>query len=75
MGKMYENSTRVKKAVLDLKKHPTLKMPEAMKLGGFTDDEAKPKSMQMRIHRKYPNPYIATQKKGVPLEVDAKSLE
>ena len=46
-----------------------------MKLGGFTDDEAKSKSIQMHIHRRDLRPSISTHKKGVSLEVDAKSLE
>ena len=50
-------------------------MTEAMKLGGFTDEKAKSKSTKMRIHRQYPRAYVATQNKGVPIFVDAKSLE
>ena len=44
-------------------------------MGGFTNHEAKSKSIKMRIHWKDPLPFIATQNKGVTLELDVKSLE
>ena len=75
MGKMYENSTRVKKAVLDLKKHPTINVPEATEMGGFTNDEAKYKYIQIRTHQRDTRPSTAIHNKGVPLEVYTKSLE
>ena len=75
MGETYENIPHVKKAVLSLKKHLIIKVPGALKLGGFINHEAKSKSIKMRIHWKDPLSFIATQNKGVTLELDAKSLE
>ena len=46
-----------------------------MKLGEFANDEAKSKYMQMRIHWQDPCSSIAKHKKGVAVEVDAKSFE
>ncbi len=46
-----ELKAMVKKAAQVIKEHPTLKVPEAMRVAKFTLDESKDRTMQMRVCR------------------------
>ena len=48
-----ESSTdpRYRRAVRELKEHPTLKLPSAMWLARFTEEECKDRTIQMRVRR------------------------
>ncbi len=46
-----ELKAMVKKAAQVIKEHPTLKVPEAMRVAKFTLDESKDRTMQMHVRR------------------------